>query len=90
MLLKGNDKWINTNMQIMTTKQEHTSLHKIYYINFQTKIHICFRCHHVRQNRMMESLSIKIITLKKKNGFKIILKIFFNYLFIVTSCKQHG
>lgn len=47
MLLKGNDKWINTNMP-MTTKQEHTSLHKINYINFQTKIHICFRCHLVQ------------------------------------------
>ena len=64
MLLKRNDKWINTNMQ-MTTKQEHTSLHKIHYINFQTKIHNCVRFHHVRQNRMMEPLSIKIITLKK-------------------------
>lgn len=56
----------------MTTKQEHTSLHKIHYINFQTKIHICFRCHHVWQNRMMEPLSIKIIILKKKCFFLII------------------
>jgi predicted PP-loop superfamily ATPase len=73
----------------MTTKQEHTSLHKIHYTNFQTKIHICFRCHHVRQNRMMEPLSIKIITLKKM-VLRYYSSFFLNYLFIGTSRKQHG